>query len=516
MELGAEKEYVGISAIYQLLGNGVQVVSGSLFYIFAARIFPPSDLGVIALFIAIVGLFGIVFTVGLNSAITHFISSNLNSKVYSPGKTLFRILVLGILLAFAGLLVVYAFSGYISIIFFHATSYTFYIKLLSIVLFGNIIFSILNGAIIGFEKFKISALISVVIWVIYYFGALTLAYIDRSLIDIIYGWILGLALGILIDFVYLLAILARGYMRKHHRTVGSRSIFVYAIPVLLSSIIGYGASYTDRFVVAYLLNTYYLGIYNFTLLIFSGISFIAIPFNNITLPKFSEFFGNDQRSFIKSNVGASSLLLTYFYTPVALGIAALSPIVLYYIAGPAYVSGQYALIVVMLVPTLFISQNLLIQAISSVRKTSFFLYSSLGSLVANVVFSFLLIPYFGLIGAAFGFSSVYVVSFIILYRLAKKEDLVQYNISGTMKIWASSILMFIIVYLALHFMVEKYGYSLFILPFLILVGALIYTVVASRLRVFSKEEREFILSMFPDRLNSIKRVISFLVLGSNK
>jgi O-antigen/teichoic acid export membrane protein len=359
-------------------------------------------------------------------------------------------------------------------------------------------------------------MISVIIWVIYYFGALTLAYIDRSLIDIIYGWILGLALGILIDFVYLLAILARGYMRKHHRTVGSRSIFVYAIPVLLSSIIGYGASYTDRFVVAYLLNTYYLGIYNFTLLIFSGISFIAIPFNNITLPKFSEFFGNDQRSFIKSNVGASSLLLTYFYTPVALGIAALSPIVLYYIAGPAYVSGQYALIVVMLVPTLFISQNLLIQAISSVRKTSFFLYSSLGSLVANVIFSFLLIPYFGLIGAAFGFSSVYVVSFIILYRLARKEDLVQYNISGTMKIWASSILMFLIVYFALHFLIEKYGYSLFILPFLILAGALIYTVVASRLKVFSKEEREFILSMFPDRLNYIKKVISFLVLGSNK
>ena len=260
--------------------------------------------------------------------------------------------------------------------------------------------------------------------------------------------------------------------------------------VLLSSIIGYGASYTDRFVVAYLLNTYYLGIYNFTLLIFSGISFISGPFNSITFPKFSEFFGNDQRSFIKSNVGASSLLLTYFYTPIALGIAALSPIVLYYIAGPAYVSGQYALIVVMLVPTLFISQNLLIQAIKSVRKTSFFLYSSLGSLVANVVFSFLLITYFGLIGAAFGFSSVYVVSFIILYGLARKEDLVQYNISGTLKIWASSIFMFIIVYLALHFMIEKYGYSLFILPLLILIGALIYTVVASRLRVFSKEERE--------------------------
>ena len=76
--------------------------------------------------------------------------------------------------------------------------------------------------------------------------------------------------------------------------------------------------------------------------------------------------------------------------------------------------------------------------------------------------------------------------------------------------------MFLIVYLALHFMIENYGHSLFILPLLILVGALIYLVVSSRLRVFSKEEREFILSMFPDRLNFIKKVISFLVLGNQR
>ena len=154
MELGAEREYVGVSAIYQFFGNGVQMVSGSLFYIFAARIFPPNDLGVIALFIAIVGLFGILFTVGLNNAVTHFISSNLNSTVYSTGRTLFRILFLGIILASAGLAIVFSLSGYISSIFFHSTSYEYYIKLLSMVLFGNIIFSILNGAILGFQRFR--------------------------------------------------------------------------------------------------------------------------------------------------------------------------------------------------------------------------------------------------------------------------------------------------------------------------------------------------------------------------
>lgn len=512
MELGAEREYVGVSAIYQFFGNGVQMVSGSLFYIFAARIFPPNDLGVIALFIAIVGLFGILFTVGLNNAVTHFISSNLNSTVYSTGRTLFRILFLGIILASAGLAIVFSLSGYISSIFFHSTSYGYYIKLLSMVLFGNIIFSILNGAILGFQRFRASALISVIIWVSYYFGALVLAYLGHSLVFIIYGWMIGITIGIVIDLAYLLIILAKGFLKRHRRVVGSRSVFIYAMPILFSSIIGYGASYTDRFVVAYLLNTFYLGIYSFPLLIFSGISFVAVPFNNITLPKFSEFFGNDQRSSIKSNVGASSLLLSYFYTPVALGIAALSPIVLYYVAGPVYVGGQYALMIIMVLPAAFISQNVLIQAISSVRKTSFFLYSSFGSLLANIILSFGLIPFFGLIGAGVGFSSTYVVSFIILYWLAKNEDIVHFNISGMLKIWTSSIAMFLIVYISLHFLIESSGYALFILPALILLGIFIYLALASRFGIFSNDEREFILSMFPDGSPFLKKLIRFFVL----
>ncbi len=511
MELGAEKEYVGISAIYQFLGNGVQVISGSLFYIFAARVFPPSDLGVIALFIAIVGLFGIVFTVGLNSAITHFISSNLNSKVYSPGKTLFRIIVMGTLLALSGFLVIYVSAGYISIIFFHTISDTSYIKLLAIVLFGNIIFSILEGAIIGFEKFKISAFISASIWLIYYFGALSLAYIDRSLFAIIYGWILGLSLGILVEFIYILFFLTKRDLKKQNKAVKGVSIFVYSIPLLFSSIISYGATYVDRFLVAYLLNTYYLGIYTFTLLIFSGISFIVVPFSNISLPKFSELFGNDQKSLIRNSVGTTSLLLSYFYTPTALGIAALSPIVLYYIAGPAYVSGQYALIILMSVPTLFIPRTLLSQAIRAVRKTAFFIYSSAASLATNVILSFLLIPHFGLIGAALAFSSVYVVSYIILYIFAKKENLVHYDVSSTSKIWASSIIMFLVVYISLHFLVSFYSYALFILPLLIIFGIVMYLGMTVILSVFSKNDSEFILSLFPDKLSFLKKLISFII-----
>ncbi|MGP6239489.1 oligosaccharide flippase family protein [Cuniculiplasma sp. SKW4] len=513
MELGAEREYVGVSAIYQFIGNGVQLVSGSLFYIFAARIFDQSDMGVIALFIAIVGLFGIIFTLGLNSAITHFISSNLNSKVYSPGKTVFRILFIGGLIAGIGAIVLYVLAPYISMLFIKTPGYTVYVKLLSFVLFGNIVFSILNAAILGFERFKASAIISVVIWVIYYFGALVLASLRHSLIAIIYGWILGLILGITVSGFYVLVILARSYMRRTHRVVGSRTIFVYSLPLLLSSLLSYGAGYTDRFVVTYLMSTTYLGIYNFSILIMSGIGFISIPFNNITLPKFSEFYGNNNRENIRENVGASSLLLYYFYVPVALGIAALAPMVLYFVAGPGYVSGQYALMILMFIPALFISQNVLTQAISSIRRTSIFIYSTLASLIANIVISFSLIPFIGLIGAALGLSSTSGVTFVILNYLGRKENIVKFNMRGIGKIWLSAIVMFAIIFSMMQILLRMYGYNIIVLALLIFLGAIIFVVVTKYMKIFTSDQREYILEMFPESMHFLKRLISFLVLN---
>lgn len=512
MELSVEKEYVGISAIYQFLGNGVQMVSGSIFYIVAARIFNTSDMGSIALFIAIIGLFSIVFSVGLNTAATHFISANLASAHYSVRTILLRILSLGIGISILGFAVVFGLSSEISFLFFHSPLKTNMIKLLAIVLVGNILFSILNGAVLGFQRFKASAIISVAIWVMYYFGALAFAFFDHSLYTIIFGWIIGMAAGILIDIAYLFLIALKGSREMQKRRMGSRSIFIYSLPIVLSSLISYGASYTDRFVVAYLMDTSSLGIYNFALLIFSGISFIAIPFNNITLPKFSAFFGRGDREAIRGGVESSTLLLSFIYIPSTLGIASLSSLILYFIAGPNYVSASYALMIVMIIPAFVISSNILTQAISAIRRTKFFLYSSILSLIANVVVSFILIPPFGLVGAALGFSSVSLSTFAILYYLARKENLVKYNIMGIGKIWVSSIIMFLVLVVASNYLHSIYGYSLIILLMLLLIGAGIFVIISRYMRIFSEDEKAFIRSLFPERMKKLRMLIEKLIL----
>ncbi|MGP6294028.1 oligosaccharide flippase family protein [Caldiplasma sukawensis] len=511
MELSEPKEYLGISAIFQYLGNGVQILSGSLFYIVAARIFTPSDLGVLALFLAIVGIFGILFSLGLNTGVTHFVSYYLESQRYSPFKALKRILFLGLLTGFIGLIILLLLSPYISITFFHSANFSLYIKYLSIVIFETIIFNILVGAINGFQKFKISAIVSIFIWTLYYFGAIILALFLHSLIAIIYGWIIGLSLGIILGIIIIFILIRLSNKNIKGDTLDHKTIILYSLPVLFSSIIGYGASYTDRFVVAYFLNSASLGIYNFTLLFYSGILFIVGPFNNIILPKFSNLFGNNLNDAIRENTRISSLLLSFFYTPASFGVAALSPLLLYYIAGPSYVQAKIPLMIVMIITSFFISQNILIQAISSIRKTKLFIYSSSLSLIVNILLSFLLIPSYGITGASIGFSSVSIVSFIVIYNFAKDYNIVKFDILGMIKVWISAFLMFIVLFILTDKLISFYGYSPFFIIFLIILGAFIFILIANLLKIFNEDEKNFIYSIFPENYNFLKKLIKLII-----
>ena len=498
---------IGVDAIFQYTGSGVQLFSGMVFYIIAVRLFSTTSVGAIALFVAIVGLFNIVFSFGLATAAQHFTSYSLGKGDYaSVRRTIYRILMIGTGLSVGGLLALQILASEISLVFLHSANYTELVRILGVVLFGNIMFGILNGTILGIQQFRLSAIISIVIWVTYYFGALFFAVYLRSIDTIVYGWIVGIFLGVAAELAVVLSSV-RKYLGAGSPPANSY-ILRYSFPILLSGIMSYGAAYADRFIVSGLLSLSSLGVYNFSLLIASAIGFVAIPFNNILMPKFSEFYGKGEKDRIASTAEVSSTLLSYFYVPSALGIAALAPVILKLLGGADYVSGAVPLQIIMFFTAIFISQNIITQAVASVRRTRLFLYSSVFALAGNVLLSIILIPRFGLIGASLGYSSVYVITFGILYYFARKEGVVSFDISGILKVWASSILMFLMV----DYFSVLFGSHIYLLPFYIVLGGAIYIGFAKIFRIFKRENKELVLSLFPSRLFFIRKILLFLVL----
>lgn len=489
---------VGIDAIFQYAGSGVQFFAGMLFYIIIVRIFDPSDVGAIALFIAIIGLFNIIFSLGLGTAAQHFTSYSVGRGDYNAAAKVFhKIIIYGFFVATVGFLSLIFLSPEVSILFFHSDKYNEIVKFLSIVLFGNILFGILNGVLLGLQDFKLSAIINIAIWIIYYLGSILLVYFVHELIIIILGWSIGVFIGVIIQLVSILKLISK--FEKKGLDMPSYTLIKYSLPFLFSGLISYGAAYSDRFIVASLLNLSSLGVYNFALLIASSIGFFSTPFNNILMPKFSEMNGEGRKQDIAKHVKASSLLLSTIYVPSALGLSALSPIVLSVLGGPQYVLVSEPLSIIMFFSAAFISQHVIAQAIASIRRNNAFVYSSIIALSWNILLSLFLIPIYHLMGAAIAFSSVYLSTFIILTIFAVKEGVFGYDILSNIKIWISAVMMFLIIMLAVRFV----GNSSLYLPIYIMLGFVVYRILSYFLKVFKNENREVIISIFPKKFKTL-------------
>lgn len=504
--LGTSVRSTGLDALFQYTGTGVQLFSGMIFYVIVSRLFSTSGVGVVALFVAIIGLFNVVFSFGLGTAAQHFTSYNLGKGDYpSVRKTIYKIIGYGFALSILGFLALFAMSPLISSIFLHSDNYVGLVRALSIVLLGNILFGILNGAMLGIQNFRLSAILNVVIWALYYFGSLAMAVFLRSIDTIVIGWIIGVYLGV---FLYLFIILRSvSQFKGFGKAPAGGFLFRYSFPILFSGMISYGAAYADRFVVSGLMTLSSLGVYTYALLIGTAIGAIATPFTNILLPKMSEFYGRGKKEEVATYVKVSSTLLSSLYVPAALGISALAPLILLLLGGIKYLGATEALRIITISSAVFIENSILVQAVAATRKTRIFIYSSAASLFSNIVISIVLIPRLGLSGAAIGFSSVYATSFVVVFLVARSEGLASFDITGITKVWLSAGVM----YLAVSVVLYMTGQRLLLIPLYIALGVAVYIILARSLHVFERENKNLIISLFPENMKKIRRVISFLV-----
>lgn len=501
-----EDRKTGMDALFQYTGAGVQFITGAVFYIITARIFSTTDVGAIALFVALVGLFNLVFSFGLNIAAQHFVSYYIGKN--DPGsanKAVKQIVKLGLVLSLIGSISLFVGSKEISYVFFHVPYYSYFIKLLSLDLAGYTLFNILNGVLLGLQNFRSSAIVNISVWSLYYFGAIALSLLFTDLFYVIIGWIAGMSTGLLVEILLVVKAIRNPLETKEK--IPSQTILRYSVPVLFSSVILYGANFADRFIVAGLLNLSQLAIYNFAMLIASSMLIVAAPFSNILLPKFSEWYASGRIDTIKSNFKISTLLLYSIFVPSALGIVALSPLILRTIAGKSYVSGSYPLDMVVLAISIFIEEYIITQSIAAIKKPKILVVSSTVSLLSNVAFSFLLIPYYGIMGAAFGFSSVFGTTFAVLYYYGRKFDLISHDKVALLKVWVSSLAMFSIVY----FLAQEAGLPNVFLIFYIGIGAIVYIFCIKMLNVFTEENKHLLYSLFPERNKIISRILSILI-----
>ncbi len=486
-------------------------LSSSLFYFLLAHILPTSVVGSISLMYAIMNIAAVVFVFGLSQGIQHFVSYHLARNNNEEVRKLIRrttiiTFILGTL-AFFG---VYYASPSISNLFFHSSGYIPSLRILSIAISMSVVINIFAAMLLGLNQYKGYSIIYTFVYIFTYFFPLLLFYVLKNP----YYLIMGLSIANTINATGFIIAVYRKYaaLKTHDNyTINVhnelyKNIILYSLPLFFSSVMNTSASYIDRIVVSYFLHLSNLGIYNFALIIASAAAIIVSPISNLLLPKLSSFFSLKNMDGFKSSIRMLLNIVSLIYIPAALGIAALSKMILYEFAGPAYVMAYLPLMVIMFVTSFFIGSNVLSSGIASVRKTRIFVYSSAFALSANIILSILLIPRFNIIGAAISYSSMNAVNFFIVYHYARKYGISNYDFNRTIKIWIASIIMFITIFTIQFY----FPYSMLNIFAYIIFGTLIYVVEIKVFRLISRDEMDYIVGIIPDKLSLLKYFLTRL------
>ncbi len=489
---------IGFDAAFLFLGNGIQLISGTLFYVILSHFFNASIVGEITIFVAVITLSSVIFTFGLNLAVQHFISISMGDNNDNPRRIFLReIMPLAMMLAFASFISIYLLSSDISQIFFHSSSYTGLIRLASYISPFSIIFSILGGSLLGVGRYRLSALLNIIVFSIYYMGASVISIRYHDITLSLYVWLVSMFIGTIAGSILVL------YSMKHMNgvpsvKVGKNQIVKYSTPLLVSQIISTGAAYADRLIVTGLTSVALLGVYTYALLFSTAVIFIVGPFNNILLTKLSYYKGTRDMQSFRYGMSTSIDLLNGLIFPISFGLASITPLALYVFIGPGYVGGQYAMEIILLIIPFFLTSNIYAQGLNSLKKTKVFLISSSSSLIANFVISVITIPYIGIEGAAIGYSSTYIVSFIINSLMFRREVKGVMNLTPLMKITFSSLIMFVVIQVFYYTIGINMTPSYAIL-IEILMGAFIYKTMEFITKPFSNETWNFIYNTFPHR-----------------
>ncbi len=505
-----ERSSTSVSWVY--LSNLTFLLSGAVFYLYLAHVLSYNDLGAVVILSAIAALMPVVFSLGIGTGFQHFLSYHLGRSDIPVLKRLVRsAFFFAFVLSLAAAGATFVLSSGLSDLFFRTRAYTGAIAFLAVFVGLQRANTTLQSVLLGLQKFSRYAMVYIAGSVATYGAAVVLFWLRPGVDSIVMGWALGAALACALYSVVILRTSGSwGLVPKTASGPGDsdlyRSLLAYSLPLFVWSVLVTGALYVDRLILASIADLATVGVYNYALLIASGSLVIVAPFATILVPKNSTSFGKRDGTEIRDRTRSAITLITLVYAPIGLGIAALGPFLLRYLAGPGFVSASVSMIVLLVIYAVFVPYSILTSVAAGTRRTRAFATAAALALGANVAVSVALVPRFGMLGAALGNSSMVWAPFLVFYIELRNTGLIEFDLPSLGRIWLAAGGMSVAVGIPLWLL----GYSLVFVPIFVIIGIVLLAVSLRLLGAITTETGETLVQVLPGWLRGLRHAIYWL------
>jgi O-antigen/teichoic acid export membrane protein len=394
------------------------VILGLLTTILIARCLGPEKQGMYALIILLPNMLVTFMDLGIGPATVFYIGQ----QKYKVQTIISTNIILAIFLSFLssiiGSLIILLYSESI----FSGISFSILFSILGVlpILFLNNFIQFVFQGIEDFKSFNVIAVIGKVVNLIALIITIYLLPLDLK------GALLSFVLGNLTSTILIIYIIIKKKLKISAKSFSIpfvKDSLKYGLKAHLSNIVSFLNYRADILLISYFLSPVSVGIYNIAVNIAERLWIVSKPVATVMLPRISssdETKQNELTAVAARNVLFLSILFSiafYFFADIVIDL----------LFGKEYMESSVALKILLPGITLFSVERILSNSLAGKGKPELNLYTSLFTVTCNIILNIILIPIYGLNGAALATSISYTLTFIIkimIYTNLTKSKLV--------------------------------------------------------------------------------------------
>lgn len=299
------------------------------------------------------------------------------------------------------------------------------------------------------------------------------------------GWVLAIMCMPFLSFYFLESRVFSILKTKVKAVYTSRELFLFSFPLIFAGIAGMVTSWTDTLMLGYFATTEDVGVYNAAFPTARLLSVFLGSFGAIFMPVISELYSRNAMDDLRNTYSAVTKWIFALIVPVFLLMVLFSDWILDIMFGEEFVRGATALSILALGYLVVCIVGPTGQVLQAYGKTRVLMGLSFFGAGINVVLNYILIPVYGVNGAAVAtgasLAAMNVFHLVVVYRIARLQPFRR----TYLKPFTASILAVAIVYVVTRYVV---GVSLYTLVGMFIVFIVLYFFLLLAMKSFERED----------------------------
>jgi len=383
---------------------GMAVTYG--FTLLVTRFLGASAWGSFVLCLTVFQIATVIGRLGLDTALLKFIAQfNAQGKRVTAKNIYLKSLSLVIPFSLFLSVILYFLAPVLSEKVFKKVYLVSYIKLMSFGLVPFILLTINSECLRAFKKIKeyvtFQRLLPFLIALIFLGFCFYLNI--KNLKVVVYAYLIGIIITSVLSVILLVSLFPSGGIQEKENInkdkISLRYILSVSFPMLMSSSLGMVMAWTDTIMLGMWRTEKEVGIYNVVVKLSMIISFILTSINSIAAPKFAEFWGRGNIEGLKRIAKQSSALMFWSSLPLFL-LFFLFPSYILKIFGKEFVLGSHALMILAVGQFINALCGSVGWVLQMTKYQKFHQNVVLLTTILNIILNYLLIPLYGITGAA--------------------------------------------------------------------------------------------------------------------